>query len=265
MARSDLAFSFAIPLRSRATARDWSRVCQLLDHTLQSVLRQDDGDFAILLACHDVPDIPAIADPRVTLLQTDRPVPTNFAEQMKDKGQKKRICTAAFRKLGGGYLMFLDADDMVSRRLVRFVRGRPPSAGYIITEGYHYDSKTRHYHRLAAFDKRCGSCAVFHFSPDDLPDGVDDPRVALSDQFRSHVEWRAVAQKLGRTLEPLGFPAAVHVVETAENASDIQPKSRGGLSRLRRKLVERLRVRLTRRPVDDYFQNEFGVPWSSGG
>src|SRR5262245_52050832 len=109
MTRDSTAFSFAIPLRPKATAHDWCRVCRQLDHTLRSVMRQDDPDFTVLLACHDVPRIPAIEDSRVSVLRVDRPIPATFVEQMADKGWKKRICTAAFKARGGGYLMFLDA------------------------------------------------------------------------------------------------------------------------------------------------------------
>jgi hypothetical protein len=259
-------FVFAIPLRPRSTARNWNRVCQLLDHTLKSVLQQEDEEFSVLLACHEAPDIPAIADPRITILTTKHRVPTTFAEQMADKGKKKRVCTAAFKMLGGGYLMFLDADDMVSRKLVRSVRSHPTDDGYIITQGYHYDSKTQHYHRIPAFDKRCGSCAVFRFSVDDLPDHPDDPRIAFCDRYGNHTEWREMARRLGRTLEPIGFPAAVHVVETNENASAIQPRpGTDGLLRLRRRLIEQLRMHLSRRPVDDFFRSEFGLPWTHAG
>lgn len=265
MASDSAAFSFAIPLRSRATAHDWNRVCQLLNHTLLSVLQQDDPDFSVLLACHEAPDIPVVANPRVTVFLADSAIPTTFAEQMADKGRKTRICAAAHKARGGGYLMFLDADDMVSRKLVSYVRAHPPKFGYVITKGYYYDSKTGEYHRLVPFDKRCGSGAIFRFSVDDLPDDPNDPRETISDQFRSHMKWREVAQRLGRRLEPLGFPGAVHVVETGENVSTYQPPSRRrGLGGARRNLVDALRTRFSRRSVDDFFRTEFGVPWTAG-
>lgn len=264
MASDSTAFSFAIPLRPRATAQDWSRVCQLLNHTLLSVLRQDDADFSVLLACHELPEIPTIADPRVTVLFSDRAHPTTFDEQMADKAQKKRICTAALKARGGGYLMFLDADDMVSRKLVCFVRTHPSKFGYVIDQGYHYDSKTGNYHRLNAFDKRCGSCAIFRFLVDDLPDDPNDPSRTISDRFGNHIEWRDIARRLGRGLEPLGFPGAVHVVETGENVSAQQPRERRrGLTATRRRLVKALYMYFTRRPVDDFFRNEFGIPWAA--
>jgi hypothetical protein len=263
MAHGCAAFVFAIPLRSRATARDWRTVCDLLDHTLRSVLRQDDEDFSVLLACHETPDTPSVKDPRVTILQTDCPIPTTFAEQMFDKHRKKRICTAELKQRGGGYIMFMDADDMVSRRLVSYVRRRRSNSGYIITKGYQYNSMTQRYCRLLAFDKRCGSCGIFQFSVDDLPETPQEERETFSDQFGTHTKWREVSRKFGRALEPIGFPSAVHVLETGENASAIQPRStRSGLVRVRRKLLETMRVRFLSRSVDDYFRNEFGIPWT---
>ncbi len=47
----------------------------------------------------------------------------------------------AVRKLGGGYVMMLDADDLVSNRLVEYVLNDKDPHGYIVEVGYAYDWK----------------------------------------------------------------------------------------------------------------------------
>jgi hypothetical protein len=250
MGESTTAFSFAIPLRSRATARNWTKVCQLLNHTLASVLRQDDQDFSIVIACHDVPDIPLIHDPRIEVLVMDVPTPQSLKEQMRDKGRKKRACAAAFRKRGGGFLMFLDADDMVSRRLVSSVRGTPPRFGYLVDIGFQFSASTGSYHPLDRLYRRCGSCAIFRFSRDDLPEQGDSAIHSVSDEFKDHTRWSDIARDLGRPLEPLGWRAVVYVVETGESYVDQALIELGPLS--------------AGRPVDETFCDQFGVPWRDG-
>src|SRR5690242_13704199 len=133
-------FVFGIPLRSRVTAQNWGHVCRLFDATLRSVFRQSDEDFRVIVACHEVPDVAALSDPRVVIAAAPFPPPSSFPEQMIDEGKKRKLIGATLRGLGGGYLMLLDADDLVSNRLVGFARSDGHPNGYIMHEGFEYDS-----------------------------------------------------------------------------------------------------------------------------
>ena len=212
-------FLFAIPLLARAVARDWDRVCQLLSCTLDSVLNQSDADIQVALVCHDVPDLPQLKDPRVVVLQIDAPLPHNPDEQMVDKGLKKRAAFAYLRELGGGWVMLVDADDLVSCRLVEYVRQVNAQYGMLIDEGWEFDCGTGKLAPASRFNRVCGTSAVFRFRSHELPLHYKDTERTLSDAFESHREWRERAAELNRPLAPVNFRAAVYTINNAQNHS----------------------------------------------
>ena len=124
-----LPFLFAVPLVAKMVARDWDRACHLLACTLDSILNQTDSDFMVALVCHDVPDIPQLSDPRVIIIHAASPLPRNPSEQMYDKGFKKRLAFSYLNKMGGGWVMLVDADDLVYKDLVSYGRKINPKYG----------------------------------------------------------------------------------------------------------------------------------------
>ena len=73
-------FVFAVPLKPRRGCNDWEVVQQRLRHTVRSIRSGVDGNYLILLACHDRPDLDLGEDvllvPTYTPLRTDE---TNVA------------------------------------------------------------------------------------------------------------------------------------------------------------------------------------------
>src|SRR5215467_12686264 len=114
-------FFFGVPLRSKSSSKNWLRVCDLFRSTLRSILGQTAEDFSVIVACHDVPTVPEIKDSRVKLLISSASIPTNLPEQMTDRYLKARMIAAETKQRGGGYLMAVDGDDLVSNRIVTFV------------------------------------------------------------------------------------------------------------------------------------------------
>jgi hypothetical protein len=210
---------FAIPLRAKGVSRDWARVCHLLSCTLDSVLNQTDPHFSVALMCHDVPDLPQLKDPRVTVLTCHAPLPRDLQEQMRDKGLKKRMALAHLHQLGGGFLMLVDSDDLVSNRLVAHVRARKPRFGLLIDAGWEFDVSTRRLARAARFNRVCGSSAIFRFTPDELPADAAQTTTTLSDKFDSHRLWRETAATLHRPFDQVDFRAAVYTINNQENHS----------------------------------------------
>ena len=210
-------FLFAIPLRSRAASRDWRRVCSLLSRTLASILGQSDHSFRIAVGCHELPELTIPPDPRVAFLQTSMAIPTNLYEQMDDKRRKRRLALAYLRALGGGYVMPVDADDLVSRRLVHYVRVKPPQFGYIVNKGYELDDRTGLVKYAPRFNHFCGSSAIFRFSVEDLPSSEEDGREYVADMFQNHTQWKDVGEKLERPLQDLPIRGAMYVTNNGEN------------------------------------------------
>jgi hypothetical protein len=212
-------FVFGIPLRSRQTARDWDQVSHLFEATLNSVLAQSDPDFSVIVACHERPTAIGFTDPRVVTIELPpRPI-VGSAEQMKDKGLKHMCIGAALRRMGGGFLMFVDADDLVSNRIVAYVRRHPDPHGYIVDAGYEYDCATGLVRMAPRFDRLCGSCAVFNYALTDLPETPHSTAPCRFTSFSNHSHWRDIANTQGRPLAPLPFRAVVFVRNNGENHS----------------------------------------------
>ncbi len=249
-------FCFAIPLRSRAASKNWQKVQDQLSATLRSVLAQTDREFMVLVACHDVPTIPELSDPRVTVLKALTPPPTTSEGMMEDKGHKRRMMAVEFARRGGGYFMLTDADDLVSKRLVHEAQFYADSNGYILKSGFVYDSAENKIEPHSDFDGYCGTCAIFKFDVTDLPQSMDDKTSRRHDQYRYHTEFESLSVRYGRPLKPLPFPAAIYMRSTGENHS--QRDHQGGLQSRAKALTKRLlRAVIKKNTPTDYHRNEF--------
>ncbi|MGF1477463.1 MAG: hypothetical protein ACFB6S_18115 [Geminicoccaceae bacterium] len=116
--------------------------------------------------------------------------------------------------------MFVDADDLVSRRLVEHVNKFPHPNGYILTLGYEFNFRSKKMFMCDYFDKTCGTCAIFRFAADDLPrdsEGEEDCRFL---NYTAHHLWQGVAEAENRPLARLAFPGAVYVFNHSENLSN---------------------------------------------
>lgn len=116
-------FVFAIPLVSRRRARDWQRVLDNLQATLQSILNQSDRRFVVLIAAEDEILLPEVKDSHVRLcvvagLDFER---VNYHNSHSDATLKRTLLSEEACKLGASYLMFADADDLISKHIVAYV------------------------------------------------------------------------------------------------------------------------------------------------
>ena len=268
---------FGISLAARASVADWDRVSLLLRSTLRSVLGQGDPRLRVIICGHDRPALPELDDPRVEFLLSDQPPPLEPRGFRRDKMRKRRLIGVRLRQLGGGYLFPLDADDMVSRRLVGHVLSDDNRRGYSLTQGYALDWRNRRLAPVpgawdATYDRVCGSSAVICFGAEDLPAAPEEtgPQTYF-DLFGEHAYWPIVAEECGRPLAKIPFPAGIYVVNHAENlsfrlqrtalrqaniaaaiaahADPHHPGDRRGIRLARRPCGERQRGRLAPAPV----------------
>lgn len=214
-------FYFGVPLIARAAARDWSRIDELIEMTLRSVLAQDDRDFALLLAGHDLPDCwdeLTRGDPRFEFIDADWP-PEAPTLANDDAGSKKWRIREEVKSRGGGLLMYLDADDLVDRRLVATARRKigPEALGGIVGKGLAIDFGTRRAVALPgegvldfAFHELCGSSTVGRLAP-----ARPDP----FDILGSHHLWARNARAAGAPVEMLPLWGG-YLVNTLENHSE---------------------------------------------
>lgn len=220
-------FVFGIPLIARAVAADWPLVDRLLGLTLRSVLAQGDDDFRVVLTAHDRPAAwAAVAgDPRFELVLADwTPQPPNAPND--DGGRKKWLVKQRVRAMGGGLLMFLDADDWVPRDLVAQARAAvtPAHVGGVMSGGLALDWESKRVARFplpgpfgGPFHQLCGSSTVARVEPGSGTALKHDPHLALG----SHHQWPDRAAELGVALAAIDT-TGLYMIGTGQNHSEHQ-------------------------------------------
>jgi len=217
-------FFFCIPLMPKANASDWEQVSKVFNQTLRSLDNQTNKSFQVLIAAQDMPELAPDLTLDVVHLAPHWTVENRTDAKLRDKRWKRTLLLRTVRERGGGYVMMLDADDLVSNRLVDYVlKNRDPN-GYIVENGYAYDWKANLIAPIPgvwkkSFDNVCGSCSVINFTLDDLPPlrGGDEGTDYLAKHLSQHSQWKHVMRDFGRPLTPLPFPAAVYVLNHDNN------------------------------------------------
>ncbi|MCM3033900.1 glycosyltransferase family A protein [Niallia sp. MER 6] len=214
---------FAIPLRSKQTTNNWDKIQKIFNITLRSIYEQLDPNFKVLVACHEIPNLDIDTDDRLEFIQVDFPTPNNWVEQVYDKAHKKRYLAKRIRELGGGHVMFVDADDIVSNKISQFVNENSEEAGWIINYGYSFDVSSKKVQMVPQFYRLCGTCAIMHLDKEDLPDTVTYEHVEQEREFifdYSHSEWQIQFEnKKKKKLKSLPFFGAIYITNTGENIS----------------------------------------------
>ncbi|HZP19811.1 MAG TPA: glycosyltransferase family A protein [Bauldia sp.] len=221
--------TFGIPLRASLDPEEWRGLCVLIGNTLRSVYNQTDPSFAVIIACDRPPELDFAPDRRLTILAAPSRPPSSLREGDNDAGAKRWEIAAHFVRGGGGYLMFLDADDWVSNRLVDHVRRTRHPVGYVLEDGYACDLASRKVMPIptpgiadARFDLSCGSSIILRLDQSDFtPDANGERR--FSRLYRlGHTSVRDAALAEGRPLQKLPFRGAVYVFNTGLSLSEMR-------------------------------------------
>jgi len=215
--------NFVIPLRSARTTKDWPAIQRLLGNTLRSVDNQLCRSFRCFVVCHETPseiDIPksfeiieAPFDPPIVTTD-DLSSESALFEMHSDKGRKLIHGLSIARKDPESFVMFLDADDLVSNRLAEFAFQNPARNGWYFDLGYRWNHQTpRLLFPRKNFFHECGSCYMLKSKLAPFPEYVDFTK-DLNDYFiRRYVVHAYVGDnmvKLGLPLGPLPFPGAIY-------------------------------------------------------
>jgi hypothetical protein len=156
---------FSISLAGKDDQATWQKRCSLLGHTLRSIFNQTDSHFKIVIVGHEYPDITEMNDKRITFIRCFFDKPKDRAQSLLDKRRKRIIGALYISKKRGGYIIWLDADDLVSRKLVQYMRKKADPNGYIFLKGYALDHSSKIIAPVPGawektFDQVCGSCAA---------------------------------------------------------------------------------------------------------
>jgi len=242
---------FCMPLIGRLAAKNWDHVVELLDQTLQSVLTQE-GNLRVLVACNDVPASRFIDDPRLEFLRVGGEVPQTWQEKIRDKTIKLRRIVEEVCHRGGGYVVMMDADDLVSNRLTQHIARTDNQIGYLFQSGYLFNVAGKRFRLANDFPNHCGTCAVFYVGKNDLTPGRG---ICAIIEHGEHTEYAKDSAAIGRRLERIPFPAAIYLRHHGDNVS----LARKSILRFR-KTRNFLRRLVSRIYIDDEIRAEFSVP-----
>lgn len=217
---------FGIPLRARRASSDWSMVQANLLRTVRSLLSQESEDVRILIAGHDRPGAlkTYLGDGRVTFIDVsaELPIPDSVEGFNADKAAKKNWLGYAVREMEPEplYYMHMDADDLLHRRLARYVTEADNRQGHLIQRGWMVDVANRKVapadETTSPFYNHCGSCALVYFTPDELPRSPTHFRSNFS-KYRNHSRYVDTARAQGKTLQPFNQYVGAYLVNHGEN------------------------------------------------
>ncbi|MGA7054554.1 MAG: glycosyltransferase family A protein, partial [Mycobacterium sp.] len=226
--------AFITTLRHPQNSADYGRVESLLQDTLASLTQQTCEDYIVIVVGNRRPTFP-LPDSTV-FVEVDFPPPsartgprTGAASVIWDKGTKNAVGLIAARDFEPEYVMFVDADDFVHRKLAEFVHARPGHAGWVVKRGLMYSRRRNAYRRLRNFYRFCGTSFIIPSGAYEVPTHltVSATQQDIAEAFGERLEhvlehgwafdwWR----KHGRILEPLPFAGAVYHLQNGENHSD---------------------------------------------
>jgi hypothetical protein len=237
-------FCFITSLRSPEVSDDWSRICQLFERTAASVFNQTSPDFRMIAACSVRPTLTRSFDERLEFLVVDVPVPERtFESMMVDKVSKLFVALRRARDIDADYVMPLDADDLVSRKIVAHTLSHPEVDGWYVSKGWSYKYGTGWLEKLDNFNSICGSCNVVSRRWLSFPGHAAQERQADDDLIANgHAQVVEAFAARGGVLRPYPFRAAVYTVSNRENATRLLPKGNLRRSHLLRRMSGRIWV-----------------------
>lgn len=206
-------FCFIVALKSKQVSADWELDSRLFARTVKSILNQEAGDYRLIVVCHELPSIPIDASTRIEVIYADWPPPTRAAYAslgMSDKWRKLHLGLVHARKDAPEQVMLMDADDLVSRRLVSFCRENRDRNGFVIKKGYDYSEGSRWVIKNNNFN--CGTNAVVSCKHFEFPRSMDssEARRCLILNY-GHTVIEEQMRVIGHPLTPMPFRAGVYV------------------------------------------------------
>lgn len=211
------AMIFAISLVGKQQAKSWTQTCENLKNTLQSIARSSDNRYEIWIACNDIEDVDLAnlaSTYSANLLRAEQLVTQQKRRiAVLDKEKKRRLIGAALRAQGkAGYIMFLDADDLIHKNLVAHVLNSDNRRSYIATTGVTIDMLRNKIEETSNFDIRCGSCFVGYYEVNELPQNCGDITCYFS-CFTRHSDFSCTAEAYGKPADEFPFPAVAYVTQ----------------------------------------------------
>jgi hypothetical protein len=158
-----MKFAFLIPLRNRAMAKNWEVCVDLCLATMRSATQQTASadDFQVVLVCRDFPEVSIESHVKILRGSFPDPEPT-WEAQHRDKYAKIRFGLDYLADFAPLYVMKLDADDLVSNKIVSYVLADDNQHGYYVENGFHWISGRKWVEPIGNFHVGCGSSNILY-------------------------------------------------------------------------------------------------------
>jgi hypothetical protein len=156
-----MLIAFCTSFRAKALSHNWAYHSWLLERVVVSMLAQKGVEVRVVIGGHDEPESAVLRDPRVKFLSLPVEKPQrNFDDMAVDKVLKLSAGVRWAQTQGCEYVVFNDADDLVSNRIGEHVAAHAGAVGWYNAAQYFYTyggALTR-LQRIA--DPASGPCAV---------------------------------------------------------------------------------------------------------
>lgn len=215
--RDELMLYFLVPLRAKATSKNWDIEMECFKNMIESVFSQVDDSFHFVLVCHNTPKIMNTYLSKASVIEVNIPIPQTLADQAIDKKEKLRIGLDYIMSEmdEDTYVMPLDSDDIVCNKLSEYVKMNTGHTGWYLEKGYRLYYNTKKILPLQPvlginhFYKVCGSSAILKLNQ-------STRQIFL--KYR-HREVKKRCKESGIPITKLPFRGAVYVYDTGNNRS----------------------------------------------
>lgn len=217
---SEALLIFLIPLLPRLHSHNWAKVSENLDRTLASVLGSGDRNVRAIVIHHEAPESKFRFDDRVTFLLSQAPPKDSYRAGSADKYRKRRegAAYARAKKWTPGFFFNLDADDLVSNRLIPFLRAQSFLDCVSIEKGFILDTATGTARVRDRFYTICGSSFGSSFGSADLPsDHSDSGSLFTKIMSGPHQKIIERANQMSRFATSPGFPGILYITNHTES------------------------------------------------
>lgn len=241
---------FLIPFKSARAAAAWDRACRLLQRTVASACAQTSPSFRVVVGCHERPD-GDFSHPALEFVEAGHPPPSpaDPDDLRTDKRLKLLAALRRAREYAPDHVMFLDADDLVSRRLAAYSAAHPRAHGWYLRAGYFYcERQPRLHFERRRFDQWCGSSHIVR------PEHLEFFAHNHGRPFYFHTRMTRDLRQQGTPVRPLPFPGAVYTISHGENFRDYER-----ILWPRNPLLRPLRRILWHRALTPDIREEFGL------
>ncbi|TCD07716.1 hypothetical protein EZ449_14380 [Pedobacter frigidisoli] len=221
---------FIVAFKPRQNSKDWTNDCVLLNRTLRSICNQTSNNFAVYLIYHDLPP-ELYHHPNLKFIKF--PYPFCKIENLADVYEKhlndekmyvngydqgKKILFGANEAINDGcsHIMSVDADDLISNRIVSFVENQKSKSDvWFVSKGYIFLTNQslllRKPSKMYAIN---GSTYIIPREYIPIPN-FDSNGIESFGFFSAHNYLFYNLRERGISLRPLPFYAIVYVAHTS--------------------------------------------------